>query len=235
MASAGNLVFFTTAPHHCSYLDNRSAITLFADPDASMDADTYSALSHLGFRRSGNYVYRPQCSGCRSCVSVRIPVDLFEMNRSQRRVWQANRDVDVRFVEAQWSDEHYALYERYINIRHADGDMFPPSPRQYREFLLSDWADTTLMELRLSGQLLAVAVIDELQDGISAVYTFYDVDYPKRSVGTLAILQQIAWAQARGVPFVYLGYWVREAKRMAYKKQFRPLQLLIDSEWLLAC
>lgn len=234
MASAGNLVFFTTAAHHCSYLDDRSAVTLFADPDAVMDASLYSHLSGLGFRRSGNYVYRPQCHGCRACVSVRVPVQQFCASRSQRRILKQNQDLTTTVVAAEWHDEHYELYRHYIESRHADGDMYPPSPRQYREFLLSDWADSVIMEIRHHDRLVAAAVMDVLADGYSAVYTFYNTQMPERSLGTFAILQQIAWLQSQRLPYLYLGYWVKDAKRMSYKKSFRPLELLIDGEWLLA-
>ncbi|MEO6698083.1 MAG: arginyltransferase [Paraperlucidibaca sp.] len=234
MSSGGNITFFTTAAHACSYLADRQAITLFADPEADMTAVIYSQLSDLGFRRSGNYVYRPQCQGCKACVSVRIPVAQFRPRREQRRCWQRNQDLTVTPVPVAWSEEHYALYARYISTRHRDGDMFPPSPRQYREFLTSEWSDTSLVEFRLDGQLLAIAVTDTLAEGLSAVYTFYDPEIRARSLGSFAILWQIEACRAKGLSSLYLGYWVRHAQRMRYKTQFRPLELLIENEWLLA-
>lgn len=234
MSSGGNITFFTTAAHTCSYLTDRQAITLFADPDADMTPQIYSQLSDLGFRRSGNYVYRPQCQGCRACISVRIPVAAFRPRREQRRCWQRNQDLSISRVAVTWSEEHYALYARYIGARHREGDMYPPSPRQYREFLTSEWSATELMEFRLDGQLLAVAVTDVLADGLSAVYTFYDPDCSARSLGSFAILAQVEACRRAGLSHVYLGYWVRHAPRMRYKTQFRPLELLIENEWLLA-
>lgn len=234
MTSAHEIKFFTTAAHACSYLDDRQAITLFADPDADMTPQLYSRLSDMGFRRSGNYVYRPQCRECRACVSVRIPVALFTPRRSQRRCWQHNQDISIRQVPAEWHEEHYALYARYISARHRDGDMFPPTPRQYREFLTCDWAETVFMEFRAGERLLAVAVTDVIDDGLSAVYTFYDPDENPRSLGTFAILSQVEECRRRGLPFLFLGYWVRHADRMRYKTQFRPLELLVEGEWLLA-
>lgn len=234
MSSANAIKFFTTSPHACSYLEEKQAITLFADPESEMTPELYSELSDLGFRRSGNYVYRPQCRGCRACISVRVPVALFTPKRSQKRCWKTNRDIEVRLLPAEWNEEHYALYARYISERHRNGDMYPPTPRQYREFLTSDWASTTFVEFRAGERLLALAVTDALNDGLSAVYTFYDPRETWRSLGTYAILWQIAECRRRGLPYLFLGYWVRHAERMRYKTQFRPLELLIEGEWLLA-
>lgn len=234
MSSRMDLKFFTTAAHPCSYLEQREAVTLFADPDAEMSMCTYSHLSAKGFRRSGNYVYRPQCHGCNACISVRVPVAQFQPTRSQRRTLSTNADLTVRAGLGRWSEAHYALYASYISNRHADGDMYPPTPRQYREFLISDWSDTEFLEFRIGDRLLAVAVTDVLQDGLSAVYTFYEPNEHWRGLGTLAILRQIEACQKRGLPYLYLGYWVRQAPRMHYKTRFRPLEMLIEGEWLLA-
>ena len=232
--SASELRFFTTAPHICSYIEGREAITLFADPEAEMTAHTYSQLSDMGFRRSGHYVYRPQCSGCQSCISVRVPVHSFLAKRNQKRAWARNQDLTVNAVAAEWNEQHYALYARYISARHRDGDMYPPTPRQYREFLTSEWANTIFLEFRRGDRLLALAVTDLLANGLSAVYTFYDPLETYRSLGTFAILWQINEAKRRQLPYLFLGYWVRQAERMRYKTQFRPLELLIEGEWLLA-
>ncbi len=232
--SASAIKFFTTATHACSYLEEKQAITLFADPESEMTPAIYSELSELGFRRSGNYVYRPQCRGCRACISVRVPVALFTPKRNQKRCWKGNRDLQIRVLPPEWNEEHYALYARYISERHRSGDMYPPTPRQYREFLTSDWSSTVFVEFRSGDRLLALAVTDELADGLSAVYTFYDPRETWRSLGTYAILWQIAECRRRGLPYLFLGYWVRHAERMSYKTQFRPLELLIEGEWLLA-
>ncbi len=234
MSSASAIKFFTTSSHACSYLEEKQAITLFADPESEMTPAIYSELSDLGFRRSGNYVYRPQCRECRACISVRVPVAMFMPKRSQKRCWKANEDVQVRLLPPEWNEEHYALYALYISERHHQGDMYPPTPRQYREFLTSDWSSTVFVEFRAGDRLLALAVTDSLNDGLSAVYTFYDPRETWRSLGTFAILWQIAECRRRGLPYLFLGYWVRHAERMRYKTQFRPLELLIEGEWLLA-
>ncbi|PTQ89514.1 arginyltransferase [Agitococcus lubricus] len=231
MTASSGLKFFSTPPHHCSYLEDEQAITLFADPEASITNATYHQLSLYGFRRSGNYIYKPQCASCHACVSVRIPVAAFAANRQQRRVWQRNQDLTVRKVPATYVQAHYDLYAKYIRYRHADGDMFPPSVAQYVSFLFADWSETWLYEFYDGFKLIAVAVCDVLKNGLSAVYTFYDTDAEKRSLGTYAVLWQIAEAQKMDLSFLYLGYWVKNSPKMAYKTNFRPLEALIDQLW----
>ena len=231
MTASSGLKFFSTPPHHCSYLDEQEATTLFADPEAPMSTALYNQLSNYGFRRSGNYIYKPQCHSCNACISVRIPVALFKQSRQQRRVWKNNLDVQVRKVPAHYVQAHYELYAKYIQQRHADGDMHPSSIAQYVSFLFSDWSDTWLNEFYHDGKLLAVSVCDALKNGVSAVYTFYDCHEESRSLGTFAVLWQIAEAQRLHIDYVYLGYWVKESKKMAYKTNFRPLEALIDQLW----
>ncbi|RZU45290.1 arginine-tRNA-protein transferase [Fluviicoccus keumensis] len=231
MTASSGIKFFSTPPHACSYLDDRKAITLFADPQAPMNSTLYGQLSLYGFRRSGNYIYRPQCQDCQACIPVRIPVDAFEPNRQQRKTRMRNADVEITSVNANFVQEHYDLYAKYIHIRHADGDMFPPSIAQYVSFLFSDWCNTRLVEFRHDGKLLAVAVCDFLRNGLSAVYTFYDPEEEKRSLGTLAVLWQIGEAIRLGLPYVYLGYWVQESPKMAYKTRFQPLEAFMYQRW----
>lgn len=232
--TAPGIKFFSTTSHACSYLPGKKAVTLFADPKTRMDARLYTDLSDLGFRRSGNYVYRPHCNGCDACVPVRLPVARFCMNRQQRRVWRRNQDLQVRVLMPDFCAEHYALYERYINARHDDGDMYPPSMEQYASFLTSDWSDTCFFEFRAGDRLVAIAVCDVLENGLSAVYTFFDPDEAARSLGTYAILWQIEATRQRGLASLYLGYWIKNCQKMNYKIAFRPIELLINNEWLTA-
>jgi arginine-tRNA-protein transferase len=232
--TAPGVKFFSTTAHACSYLPGEQAVTLFADPKSRMDRRLYTDLSDLGFRRSGNYVYRPHCSGCNACVAVRIPVHSFVPNRQQQRVWRRNHDVTVRELPPEFREEHYALYARYIEGRHGDGDMYPPSAEQYSSFLTSEWSETRFYEFRAGGKLLAVAVADLLDNGLSAVYTFYDPDEDRRSPGTHAILWQIEETRRLGLPSLYLGYWIKNSRKMNYKIAFRPIELLINNEWLTA-
>ncbi|WP_416053964.1 arginyltransferase [Marinibactrum halimedae] len=226
-----NLRLFATHPHDCSYLPDRIATTVFVDPQAHIDQDVYSRLSEIGFRRSGQHLYKPQCKACRQCIPARIPVHQFQPNRQQRRCLKRNADLTVDTVDSIDSEEYFELYEKYINARHQDGDMYPPSRKQYDSFLTSEWGVTRFITFRLNDKLVSVAVIDVLDNGLSAVYTFYDPDYPKRSFGTFAILCQIEQAKALDLDSVYLGYWIRECIKMNYKTRFQPLELYIEGTW----
>lgn len=234
MSSASELKFFSTTAHKCSYLPEEQATTLFADPKSELDPHLYSELSDLGFRRSGNYIYRPHCGACKACVPVRIPARAFQPNRQQRRTWTRNQDLTVIERPAEFIPEHYALYEAYIIGRHQDGDMYPPSVEQYVSFLTSEWSNTTFLEFRKGDQLLAVSVCDWLENGISAVYTFYAPEEHSRGLGTFAILWQLEECRRRGLASLYLGYWIKRCRKMSYKVAFRPLEILVNSEWLLA-
>lgn len=234
MTAASGLKFFSTTAHPCSYLPGEQAITLFADPKSQMSRSMYTELSDLGFRRSGNYVYRPHCEGCQACVPVRIPVDRFQPNRQQSRIWKRNQDVTVATCGPAFREEHYALYAEYINSRHSDGDMYPPSVEQYSSFLTADWGETFFCEFRLEGRLIGVAVCDKLDNGLSAVYTFYDPKEARRSLGAFAILWQIEETRRLGLPSLYLGYWIKNCQKMNYKIAYRPIELLINNEWLTA-
>ncbi|MCK5365357.1 MAG: arginyltransferase, partial [Gammaproteobacteria bacterium] len=171
------LLLFATPAHDCSYLPGNDATTLFVDPEFPKDSGVYTLLSRNGFRRSGEHVYRPNCQDCRACVPVRLPVEKFSPRRSQRRAVRDNRDLRMLPRQSEFCEEHFLLYSRYLGARHAHGGMDNPTRQQYREFLLSSWADTLLYEFRLAGHLVAVAVTDHLADGLSAVYTFFDPDF----------------------------------------------------------
>lgn len=232
MTDLSTLKLFATQPHPCSYIDGEQATTVFVDPEAKIDVTLYSQLSLLGFRRSGGHLYRPQCSNCQACMSCRIPVDLFRPNRSQRRCWEKNQDIQVSTAARIDTLEHYNLYSRYIESRHQDGDMYPPSEEQYKAFLTSEWGSTRYLEFRLDGELIGVSVCDHLEDGLSAVYTFYNAELSERSLGKFAILAQIYRAQAMGLSYVYLGYWIKQCEKMNYKTDYRPLELLVNRRWL---
>lgn len=222
---------FATQPHPCSYLDDREATTLFVDPEAPVDITLYSQLSQLGFRRSGRHLYRPQCAQCQACISCRIPVNAFRPNRTQRRCWQRNQDLQINTVYSINTDEHYNLYADYIIERHSDGDMHPPSRNQYETFLTREWGVTQYLEFRAQDKLIGVAVCDQLEDGLSAVYTFYDAKENARSLGVFAILAQIDKARSLGLNNLYLGYWIKQCNKMQYKTQYRPLELLVNRSW----
>lgn len=231
-SSLNNIKVFTTHPHECSYLDNEDATTLFIDPATKIDRKLYSHLSQIGFRRSGSFLYRPHCQDCNACIPCRIPIDSFNRTRSHKRTWKNNQDISVVEVNSINTEHHYALYERYINERHKDGDMFPPDTEQYASFLGSEWNVTRFIEFSVAEKLIGVAVIDELDDGLSAIYTFFDPDEDKRSLGTYAVLWQIEMCRAMKLPYVYLGYWIKDCSKMSYKTRYRPLELLINNRWV---
>lgn len=231
MTDLATFKFFVTPEHSCSYLDRSDAATLFVDPKLPVDQHTYSQLSDKGFRRSGSYLYRPHCQHCDACIPLRIPTADFQANKRHRRILRKNGDLTIKFTPAHFSKAHYELYERYISLRHADGDMFPPSEDQYTSFLLSDWADTHFMECYQGERLVAVAVTDQLKQGLSAVYTFYDPLEHSRSLGIFAVLQQIQHCQQTEQPYVYLGYWVQQCRKMAYKHEFRPVETFVNHRW----
>lgn len=228
-----DLRFFLTVPHACSYLPDREATTLFLDPQESPVPGVYDSLSLLGFRRSGRHLYRPHCEGCNACRSVRIPVSHFSANRTQRKILRRNQDITMRVVPARFLPEHYALYADYIRLRHADGDMYPPSREQYRTFLTLDEPYAQLLEMYLDDELVAVAAFDQLEHGLSAIYTFFAVgdELDKRSLGTLAILTLIDLCHKKALPHLYLGYWIEECRKMRYKRAFSPIEILDGRHW----
>lgn len=232
MTELAQLKFYATQPHPCSYLEGEQATTLFLDPSRAMDTQLYAELSTIGFRRSGDHLYRPHCQHCNACIPARLPVAGFRPNRQQRRILKRNADLEVEVVAPRFSEEHYALYARYIEQRHADGDMYPPSREQFTSFLVRELPFARFYEFRLAGRLLAVAVTDELPNGLSAVYTFYDPAEEQRSLGRQAILWQLGEARRLGLPAVYLGYWIRNCRKMNYKTQYRPIELFVNQRWV---
>jgi leucyl-tRNA---protein transferase len=226
-----NPEIFLSMPHPCSYLEGKIATTLFIDPRYPIDGDKYGRLMHLGFRRSGDLVYRPHCRSCDACIPVRIPVERFQPNRSQRRVWKRNADLTVTARDATFVQEHFDLYLHYQRRRHAGGGMDDPDPRKYIDFLVGCRIETRFYEMRMGHRLVGVAVSDRISDGLSAVYTFFDPDEISRGLGTYAILWQIDHAKSLNLHWVYLGYLIRESPKMAYKANFQPLETYLNGHW----
>jgi leucyl-tRNA---protein transferase len=231
MGEHDNLRLFHTGDHACGYWPDRMARDLVFDPHDARLGEVYPQALQWGFRRSGDLLYRPHCSGCRACVAVRIPVADFRPDRSQRRALARNADVSARVLPAGRSDERLALYQRYLAWRHPGGGMDTHGAAEFDQFLVGRWAESRFLELRLDGRLLAVAVTDLAPDALSAVYTFYDPDALPRGPGTLAILRQVEWAAREGRAHLYLGYWIAGHDKMDYKRRFRPLEGFDGRRW----
>jgi arginine-tRNA-protein transferase len=223
--------FYLTAHYDCSYLQGRRARSQVATPTHLIDSHAYSALIRAGFRRSGQFTYRPHCEHCQACVPVRVDVAGFSPNRTQRRCLKRNRDLAARFLPLDFRDEHYALYRSYLGSRHAGGGMDRDGPEQYTQFLLSSNVDSVMVEFRDGDTLVMVSVVDQVEDGVSAVYTFFDPARDKDSLGVYGVLWQIELAKRLELPYLYLGYWIGESPKMAYKKQYPPLEGLVDGCW----
>lgn len=223
---------YRTEPHPCSYLPDMEATTLFVDPHAEINQDSLTYLSERGFRRSGPILYKPDCTHCQACISMRIPVAGYSFSRSERRILKNNADLSVFEVENISNDIFYALYEKYIRLRHQDGDMFPPNREQYDSFFSNPFRSTRYVVFKNDTGVKAVAIIDNFTSGLSAVYTFYDPDEEHRSLGTLAVLWQISKARELGLPYVYLGYWVSQCRKMSYKTRFHPSEIWFNKRWI---
>ncbi|RLK50585.1 arginine-tRNA-protein transferase [Alkalispirillum mobile] len=227
------LPVYATGDHACPYLDGETACTWFVDPEASLSPGLYSNLIRQGYRRSGSYIYRPGCEDCHACQSLRIPVAAFRPRRRHRRCLKANSGALVQPLPPEYRDEHYRLYCDYLQARHPGSEMADPSIGEYLEFLRADWCETLFYEFRDErDELLGVAVTDLVADGLSAVYTFFRPDLPRRSLGTLGILWQINEAQRLGLSYVYLGYWVAGCESMRYKSDFRPHEVYTGGRWV---
>lgn len=229
--SQQSINLYATIPHPCNYLADRDAVTAVVDPEATHSMGLYSWLMDRGFRRSGAQIYKPFCGDCNACISTRIPTQSFAPNRSQRRCWKNNQDLDIRIKPARFTEEYFNLYQRYLAVRHPGGGMDTPSPSSFDDFLFAPWSETLFVEFRLDEELLGVSVVDVTPQGYSAVYTFFEPGESKRSLGTFGVLWQIEAAKARNLPYVYLGFWIENSKKMHYKIHYQPLEAYIEKQW----
>lgn len=232
------LQFYVTTGYSCGYLPNKMAQSLIAAPQHLVDANVYSGLIQQGFRRSGKFSYRPHCENCQECIPVRIILDQFSPNRSQKRAFKQHQNLTTTILPAGFHEEHYALYKSYQRARHSDEKIQTETTsaenevEQYQSFLCQSNVESVMVEFRENDQLKMVSVIDIVRDGISAVYTFYETADTNASYGTYNVIWQTLWAKSLNLPYLYLGYWIKDSKKMAYKQNFKPLEKLINREWL---
>lgn len=227
----GSKQFFVTPAHTCSYLPLRNARTMFLDPRETITSELYQDLADSGFRRSGGHLYKPNCASCKACIPVRVIAERFILKKHHKRVLKKNNDLEIRIEAAADSAKYYNLYSNYISERHVDGDMYPPTREQFRSFLFSQWSDTFFLSAYKKNKLMAVAVTDKQRSGISAMYSFFDPYEAKRSLGVYSILKQLEYCQALGLKYLYLGYWIKNSKKMAYKAQYRPIEIYSNNNW----
>jgi leucyl-tRNA---protein transferase len=232
------LQFYVTTPYKCGYLPNKLAQSLIAAPHHLVDSQVYSGLITQGFRRSGKFAYRPHCETCNACIPVRLILDKFAPNRSQKRALKLHADLSVRILPLDFKQHHFDLYNSYQHVRHADEDnlnqtALKDEAEQYRQFLCMSNVESLMVEFSdAKNQVKIVSVVDVVRDGVSAVYTFYDATESKASYGTYAIMWLAEWTESLKLPYLYLGYWIQDSQKMAYKQQFKPQEKLIDGEWV---
>lgn len=232
--------FYITAPSRCPYLDGRYEKKVFTHLMGENADLMNNALTHGGFRRSQNIAYRPACDDCNACVSVRVPVDRFQETRSFRRIVKQNRDIKRTTRPAIATEEQFSLLRSYLDQRHIDGGMSDMTALDYASMAEDTPVNTSIVEYRRrqpldveeKGELIAVALTDRLEDGLSMVYSFFDAEEASRSLGSFMILDHIHQAKALGLPYVYLGYWVEGSRKMAYKARFRPVEALQPDGWI---
>jgi len=216
----------------CSYLEDQEAVNIYADPHHPNPKGMYDQLIKRGFRRSGEYIYRPGCTQCSACVPVRVRCDDFTPRRTDKRNLSLNADLRVECRNSDYSDEYFDLYSRYLAARHPAGGMDNPEPDDFKRFLLNPWGETLFIEARLDDTLISVAVTDATPEGLSAVYTFFDPDESRRGLGRFAILQQIELCQSMNIPYLYLGYWVDGCQKMQYKTDYNPQEHFDGQKWI---
>ena len=222
--------FYVTAPYACGYLPEQLSQSLIATPQHLVNGLQYSGLIQLGFRRSGQFVYRPHCEGCRACISVRLPVAEFQASRSQKRAFKQHQSLGVLINRPNFDEAQFNLYQAYQASRHQGAEK-EEGAAQYRDFLIQSNVDSLSVSFLLNGQLKIVSIVDIVEDGISAVYTFYDTQDTQASYGTYSILWLIEWCKQLDLPYLYLGYWIQDSPKMAYKRNFMPQEALMNGQW----
>ena len=224
--------FFGTRSLPCPYIAGQTERKVVTDLTGNNAEELYERLSRAGFRRSHNLAYRPACPTCNACIPARIAARDFEMTRSFRRVMTTNSDVTVDDMDAIATVEQYRLFSAYQQARHEGGDMSGMAFNDYRSMVEDTPVKSRTVEFRDDeGNLLAVMLMDRMEDSLSAVYSFFDGNKGRRSLGTFMILWMVEYARTLGLPYVYLGYWINGSDKMAYKARFQPLEVLGNDGW----
>jgi arginyl-tRNA--protein-N-Asp/Glu arginylyltransferase len=225
--------YFMTAPMPCPYLPGRferKLVTELRGPEAN---NVHDLLSRAGFRRSHSIAYLPACSDCNACIPVRVRCDGFNPGKSFRRIKNRNSDLDRTVVPPTATQEQYHLFSTYQDARHGNGDMARMDARDYRAMIEDSTVETSIFEYRRADDsLIAVALVDILADGLSAVYSFFDPEEERRGLGTYIILDLIDEARVLSLPHIYLGYWIGDCRKMSYKMRFQPLEGFRDGQWV---
>ena len=233
-----SLQFYATSPYECSYLPNLEARSQVVTPAQFITTEVYDNLILAGFRRSGHFTYRPYCDNCKACIASRVKAHDFQPTRSQKRALKKHQGLTARIIPLQFVMEHFELYQHYLASRHALEDKptstnnIADEEEQYRQFIIQSHIESYLVEFREGPTLRMVSVIDQVQDGISSVYTFFDPSVERASFGTYGILWQIQYPKETQLPYVYFGYYIEQSRKMSYKLQYQPLEGLVDGKWL---
>ncbi|MCK5121708.1 MAG: arginyltransferase, partial [Methylococcales bacterium] len=226
-----SIPLFLTEQQPCNYLNKKNSQSAFVHPSFQLNTTIYSQLIEQGFRRSGNEVYTPHCPDCSECIPSRISAEQFIPSKNQRRCIKKNLQTSVTIKPAKFEQAHYDMYMRYQKQRHQEGGMADSSPDDYISFLASDWCNTLFVEFSINGELAAIAIVDLLDNALSAVYTFFEPELSSYSLGTYAVLWQIEHAKEMNLEYVYIGFWIKNCQKMSYKTQYQPIQGFINNEW----
>jgi arginine-tRNA-protein transferase len=223
--------FYITTKYSCGYINGQDAQSLVATPYKNINGQNYNSLISRGFRRSGQYVYKPNCKNCSACIPIRILASSYIVSRSQKRLKKYLNKLSVKVLPLTFNEEHYNLYVDYQNNRHRNNSENEDDIADYNDFLIKSNVNSKLVEFRLNNQLKMVTIIDIINDGISAVYTFYDCNDQKLSLGTMSIIWLLNLCDKENLSFLYLGYWIYESQKMKYKTNFKPYELMIEGVW----
>jgi arginine-tRNA-protein transferase len=226
-----SIPLFLTTESPCNYLDQRNSQSAFVHPSFQLNTLLYSQLIAQGFRRSGNEVYRPHCHNCSECIASRLLVNKFIPSKNQKRCLKKNQLTTVKIKPAQFEQAHYDMYMRYQQHKHEESGMANSTQEDYINFLSSRWCNTLFVEFSIKNELAAVAIVDLLENALSAVYTFFEPKFSSYSLGNYAVLWQQNHANSLGLEFIYLGFWIKNCQKMSYKTQYQPIEGFINNSW----